>query len=85
MANEEHLQILKRGVLAWNRWRHENRDITPILSEAILSRAILDRAILSQAILSQAGLDQVAVVRRPAGGRTTSTLLRLSLALAASR
>jgi hypothetical protein len=30
-------------------------------------------------------LDQVAAVRRPAGRRTVSTLLRLSLALAASR
>jgi hypothetical protein len=31
------------------------------------------------------GLGQVAAVRRPAGRRTVSTLLRLSLALAASR
>jgi hypothetical protein len=33
----------------------------------------------------RARLDQVAAVRRPAGRRTVSTLLRLSLALAASR
>ncbi len=66
MANMEHLEILKRGVKAWNKWREENRDIMPDLSEAdlrgadlrgaILIRADLSRAILIRADLSRADL-----------------------------
>jgi hypothetical protein len=36
MANPEHLQILKQGVVVWNQWRHENRGITPNLSRVEL-------------------------------------------------
>jgi uncharacterized protein YjbI with pentapeptide repeats len=34
MANQEHLDILKQGVEAWNKWREEHPDIRPDLSEA---------------------------------------------------
>jgi len=32
MANKEHLRILKKGTLAWNKWRDKNPDIQPDLS-----------------------------------------------------
>ena len=38
MANDEHIAILKKGVAAWNAWRHENPDISPDLSGAYLFR-----------------------------------------------
>lgn len=37
-ANREHLEMIKRGVKIWNRWREENRDIVPYLFAADLSR-----------------------------------------------
>lgn len=37
MSDQEHLKILNQGVARWNRWREENPDITPDLSEAKLS------------------------------------------------
>jgi hypothetical protein len=36
MANEEHVAILEKGVYRWNRWREENPQIEPILSDAYL-------------------------------------------------
>jgi hypothetical protein len=36
MANPEHLEILRRGVDIWNRWRRENRMIVPDLDGARL-------------------------------------------------
>lgn len=68
MANEEHLKILRQGVEAWNRWREENPDIRPDLSEACLvaanlceanlRRANLRKAILREVKLSKADLTQ---------------------------
>jgi uncharacterized protein YjbI with pentapeptide repeats len=37
MANQEHLEILKRGVSAWNTWRHTYPNIQPDLSNVSLS------------------------------------------------
>lgn len=37
MANEGHLEILKKGVGAWNRWRDRNMEVRPDLSGADLS------------------------------------------------
>lgn len=56
MANEGHLEILRRGVGAWNRWREENPDIKPYLVMADLRQAILSGADLNHANLSGAGL-----------------------------
>jgi uncharacterized protein YjbI with pentapeptide repeats len=36
MANEEHVKILKRGVLAWNKWRKKNPRVIPDLAGATL-------------------------------------------------
>jgi hypothetical protein len=41
MANEDHLEILRRGVEAWNAWREENPDIRPDLLEGGLVGANL--------------------------------------------
>ena len=40
MANQEHLDILKRGVEAWNAWRKEQPDEWPDLSNTDLSEAL---------------------------------------------
>ncbi|MEM8721795.1 MAG: pentapeptide repeat-containing protein [Cyanobacteria bacterium P01_G01_bin.39] len=37
MTNEEQLKILKQGVEVWNRWRQDNPEITPDLSELDLA------------------------------------------------
>lgn len=36
MPNEAHLDLIKRGVRAWNEWRKRHPDIIPDLSEAAL-------------------------------------------------
>jgi uncharacterized protein YjbI with pentapeptide repeats len=41
MANPEHLAILKQGVKAWNKWRHENAEIRPDFDGANLNGANL--------------------------------------------
>lgn len=38
MANQEHLDILAKGVEAWNNWRDQNRYTVPDLTDADLSR-----------------------------------------------
>ena len=44
MANAEHLQILKRGLHEWHKWRKSNWSIEPDLSGADLSNAELRNA-----------------------------------------
>jgi hypothetical protein len=56
MANPEHLEILKQGVKAWNKWRIEHRDVRPDLHGADLSDANLRRATLLHANLLHANL-----------------------------
>ena len=58
MANEEHVAILKKGVAAWNAWRHENAHIRPDLFEAELSEANLSEANLIRADLIRADLSR---------------------------
>jgi len=41
MANDEHVAMLKKGVKAWNKWRDENANIRPNLSEADFTGADL--------------------------------------------
>ncbi len=59
MADPKHLEILNHGFLAWNRWRVDNPDVRPYLSDADLSEAHLARADLSGADLSGANLGGV--------------------------
>lgn len=52
MANQEQLEILEQGGLAWNRWRQEKTSVKVDLTKARLSGANLGTANLSEAILS---------------------------------
>jgi len=56
MASQEHLEILKRGVDAWNRWRQENPEIVPKLAEADFGAISLTRMDLNRADLYGANL-----------------------------
>lgn len=56
MANEQHLEMLKRGVEEWNAWRREHADVRPDLGGADLTRALLRHAHLRHADLSGADL-----------------------------
>ncbi|HLM57314.1 MAG TPA: toll/interleukin-1 receptor domain-containing protein [Pyrinomonadaceae bacterium] len=56
MANPEQLEILKRGVEAWNEWRWEHRDIQPNLVNADLGGADLSGANLNNTDLRGADL-----------------------------
>jgi uncharacterized protein YjbI with pentapeptide repeats len=58
MANQEHLDILKKGVDAWNKWRKEHPKIRPALIGADLKEANLSVANLSQANLIGTNLSQ---------------------------
>jgi uncharacterized protein YjbI with pentapeptide repeats len=64
MANQEHLDILKQGVDAWNKWREEHPEVRPNLGGANLRDTDLREANLfgvdlSEANLSSANLYQV--------------------------
>jgi uncharacterized protein YjbI with pentapeptide repeats len=56
MANQNHMDIIKRGVDYWNTWRFNNSHISPSLSEAGLHMAYLSKANLSKADLSDSVL-----------------------------
>jgi uncharacterized protein YjbI with pentapeptide repeats len=56
MADAAHLEILKRGGHAWNRWREENPTVVPNLREADFRGADLREANLSRARLGGAHL-----------------------------
>jgi uncharacterized protein YjbI with pentapeptide repeats len=59
MANQQHLDILKRGVAEWNQWRAANPPIVPDLRDADLHRADLVEANLEGADLRGANLEGV--------------------------
>jgi hypothetical protein len=52
MANPEHIKILKQGVETWNKWRKENPDVLPDLSDAELIGVNLSHVDLHGANLS---------------------------------
>jgi TIR domain/Pentapeptide repeats (8 copies) len=56
MANQEHLEILKKGMDGWNQWRHENPDVILDLGEANLRSADLSGFDLSGAHMRRADL-----------------------------
>jgi uncharacterized protein YjbI with pentapeptide repeats len=49
MANEKHLETLRNGVDAWNKWRDANPLVRPGLSLANLSKVNLSKANLNRA------------------------------------
>jgi uncharacterized protein YjbI with pentapeptide repeats len=58
MPNPEHLEILRKGVDAWNEWRETHFDVRPDLGEAALSEANLSEANLSGSNLCGADLQK---------------------------
>jgi uncharacterized protein YjbI with pentapeptide repeats len=56
MANEAHLQVLRRGQNAWNAWRRDNPGNSPDLTNADLRGKNLVRKDLVRAILTGANL-----------------------------
>lgn len=62
MANPEHLEMLHQGVEAWNRWRDDNANIQPDLSDATLRNEDLRAANFRGAILRNADLEQANLV-----------------------
>ena len=58
MANEEHVAKLNEGVIAWNTWRAQNRDIRLDLRGANLHEANLREADLGGVDLRRAQLDR---------------------------
>jgi TIR domain/Pentapeptide repeats (8 copies) len=58
MANQEHLDILAKGVEAWNAWRRRNPNTLCELSDSNLSRAVLSKANLGLVRLRGATLSE---------------------------
>jgi uncharacterized protein YjbI with pentapeptide repeats len=56
MANKDHLEILKKGVRAWNQWRKDKYGLRPDLRNSDLNSAKLFDADMSCADLSSAKL-----------------------------
>jgi hypothetical protein len=61
MANQEHLDILAKGVETWNAWRGQHLEARPDLRGAVLSKAILSHADLRAADMSGADLTRADV------------------------
>lgn len=59
MANPEHLKILKQGVEVWNRWRAENPEVRPDLSDVDLCEMRLYKANLRDTNLYASDLANV--------------------------
>src|ERR1035441_10378298 len=56
MPNAEHVEILRKGVVCWNRWRADTTLTRPQLSSADLSGLELKGANLTAADLSRSNL-----------------------------
>jgi len=59
MANPEHLETLRKGVVPWNTWRQSNPNIKPVLEDADLSGENLRYANLESTNLHRARLRKV--------------------------
>jgi hypothetical protein len=68
MADPKHLEILKQGVEAWNRWREENKIVTPNLKHADFNRFNLRGADLRRADLSEANLNAATLINAKLSG-----------------
>jgi uncharacterized protein YjbI with pentapeptide repeats len=58
MANQEQLELLKKGIEVWEKWRSENPQVEIDLSDVNLDRAVLGRVFLSGTNLSGAYLNE---------------------------
>src|SRR5947209_4306126 len=62
MANQEHIDILKKGVDVWNFWRKSHFEVQPDLSGADLSRINLMSSNLRNTILIDANLSEANLI-----------------------
>ena len=51
MANPEHIEILKQGVEAWNKWRKENPEIKPDLSGIVIKEVLPEQKYFSVSLM----------------------------------
>jgi len=58
MADQQHLDLLKQGVSAWNLWRRENPEANPDLSETDLHGLDLSEVNLSETDLHKTNLSE---------------------------
>jgi hypothetical protein len=79
MANQEQVEMLKRGVEEWNQWRKDNPDMIIDLSLANFSGADLTGIDLNGANLSGIALNGADLIH---ADLSTTTLVRASLILA---
>lgn len=56
MANQEHLNTLLQGLVAWNQWRRSYPELVPDLRSANLANASFSEYILSRSDLADANL-----------------------------
>jgi uncharacterized protein YjbI with pentapeptide repeats len=56
MANEEHINLIKQGVDAWNAWREKNPEIHPDLSQMDLRGSKLQKINFSRSNLRECKL-----------------------------
>jgi uncharacterized protein YjbI with pentapeptide repeats len=59
MTNDDHLFLLLRGSVAWNKWRRRNPNIRVDLRDVDLSKATLSEADFDLRNLSRADLSGV--------------------------
>ncbi len=63
MGNQKHIDLIKKGVDAWNLWRKENPDEKPDLSNINLSHGDLSNADLSDTNLWEANINNSRLLR----------------------
>ncbi len=75
MANQEHVDLLKQGIDAWNKWREQHPAIRPDLCEAILSEGDLNGVNLSKALLEKVELSRANLIEADLSGASLSRAL----------
>jgi phosphotransferase system HPr (HPr) family protein len=83
VASEEHLSVLMRGPVAWNRWRTDHPEVTPDLAGADLAGRDLIEADLTGAILTNANLSEAKLFDDQDGYPRSADLTRAVLSGAA--
>jgi len=68
MANKEHLKVIneaieKKDISIWNKWRKENPDVVPDLTDAIYKEADLSEVDLQNADFRNANLERATLWR----------------------
>ena len=69
MANQEHLDLIKQGIVVWNSWRKQYPEVRAYLIGANLREADLREADLNGAKLQEATYNTKAVQEKDVDGR----------------